>query len=101
MDKIEKTLELLRSGTVNIYSEDELIKAIKSGKKLKVKLGADPTAADLHLGHMVVFSKLKAVNGPNVRAHLRRRLPFARARSSGAAPGSAARLVFGRTALVL
>jgi len=59
MDKIEKTLELLRSGTVNIYSEDELIKAIKSGKKLKVKLGADPTAADLHLGHMVVFSKLK------------------------------------------
>ena len=59
MDKIEKTLELLRSGTVNIYSEDELTKAIKSGKKLKVKLGADPTASDLHLGHMVVFSKLK------------------------------------------
>ncbi|HEX4068791.1 MAG TPA: tyrosine--tRNA ligase [Candidatus Babeliales bacterium] len=59
MDNIEKTLELLRSGTVNIYSEDELVKAIKSGKKLKVKLGADPTASDLHLGHMVVFSKLK------------------------------------------
>ncbi len=59
MDNIEKTLELLRSGTVNIYSEDELVKAIKSGKKLKVKLGADPTACDLHLGHMVVFSKLK------------------------------------------
>lgn len=59
MENIEKTLELLRSGTVNIYSEDELVKAIKSGKKLKVKLGADPTASDLHLGHMVVFSKLK------------------------------------------
>lgn len=59
MDKIEKTLELLRSGTVNIYSEDSLFSAIKSGKKLKVKLGADPTASDLHLGHMVVFSKLK------------------------------------------
>ena len=59
MDNTEKTLELLRSGTVNIYSEDELVKAIKSGKKLKVKLGADPTACDLHLGHMVVFSKLK------------------------------------------
>ena len=59
MDKIEKAVELLRSGTVNIYSEDELLKAIKSGKKLKVKLGADPTASDLHLGHMVVFSKLK------------------------------------------
>ncbi|HLJ30960.1 MAG TPA: tyrosine--tRNA ligase [Candidatus Babeliales bacterium] len=59
MDKIEKTIELLRSGTVHIYSENELIQAVKSGKKLKVKLGADPTAPDLHLGHTVVFSKLK------------------------------------------
>lgn len=59
MDSIEKTIELLRSGTVNIYSENELINAVKSGKKLKVKLGADPTAPDLHLGHTVVFSKLK------------------------------------------
>ncbi len=56
---IEKTIELLRSGTVNIYSENELVSAIKSGKKLKVKLGADPTAPDLHLGHTVVLSKLK------------------------------------------
>jgi tyrosyl-tRNA synthetase len=45
--------------TVNIYSEQELIKSLQSGKKLKVKLGADPTAPDLHLGHTVVFSKLK------------------------------------------
>ena len=52
-------IKILTSGTVNIYSEDELVKAIKSGKKLKVKLGADPTAADLHLGHAVVLSKLK------------------------------------------
>lgn len=59
MNTIEKTLELLTSGTVNIYSENELVSAIKSGKKLKVKLGADPTAPDLHLGHTVVFSKLK------------------------------------------
>jgi tyrosyl-tRNA synthetase len=59
MDTIEKTLELLTSGTVNIYSENELVSALKSGKKLKVKLGADPTAPDLHLGHTVVFSKLK------------------------------------------
>lgn len=56
---IEKTIELLCSGTVNIYSQQELIEALKSGKKLKVKLGADPTAPDLHLGHTVVFSKLK------------------------------------------
>ena len=58
MNELE-IIQLLTAGTVAIYSEDELIKAIKSGKKLKVKLGADPTAADLHLGHAVVLSKLK------------------------------------------
>ena len=58
MNELE-TIQLLTTGTVNIYSQDELITAIKSGKKLKVKLGADPTAPDLHLGHAVVFSKLK------------------------------------------
>ncbi|HSC25102.1 MAG TPA: tyrosine--tRNA ligase [Candidatus Babeliales bacterium] len=59
MNTIEKTIEQLYSGTVNIYSETELIDALKSGKKLIIKLGADPTAPDLHLGHTVVFSKLK------------------------------------------
>lgn len=58
MNELE-IIKILTAGTVNIYSEDELVKAIKSGKKLKVKLGADPTAADLHLGHAVVLSKLK------------------------------------------
>lgn len=58
MNELE-TIKLLTAGTVKIYSEDELAKLIKSGKKLKVKLGADPTAADLHLGHAVVLSKLK------------------------------------------
>src|SRR5688572_14068542 len=58
MNELE-TIQLLAAGTVNIYSEDELVKAVKAGKKLKVKLGADPTAPDLHLGHAVVLSKLK------------------------------------------
>lgn len=52
-------ITLLTAGTVQIYSQEEFTTAIKSGKKLKVKLGADPTAADLHLGHAVVLSKLK------------------------------------------
>ena len=59
MDALKKTMDLLRLATVNIYSEQELIKHIEGGKRLKVKLGADPTAPDLHLGHTVVFSKLK------------------------------------------
>src|SRR5438477_9233120 len=58
MNELE-IVQLLTAGTVNIYSENELVNAINTGKKLKVKLGADPTAPDLHLGHAVVFSKLK------------------------------------------
>jgi hypothetical protein len=52
---------------------------------------------------LVRFEDTPAIDnrGPNVRAHLRRRMPFARAPSSGASPCSAACLVFGRTALVL
>ncbi len=53
------TVESLLLGTVNVYSEQELIKVVAQGKRLKVKLGADPTAPDLHLGHAVVLSKLK------------------------------------------
>jgi tyrosyl-tRNA synthetase len=58
MDALE-IVKQLTSATVNVYSEDELINSVKSGKKLKVKFGVDPTAPDLHLGHVVVFSKLK------------------------------------------
>lgn len=59
MNSIDKTIDLLKLATVNIYSEQELVKSLQGGKKLKIKLGADPTAPDLHLGHTVVFSKLK------------------------------------------
>lgn len=52
-------LEILKSGTVQILPEDLLLKKLKSGKKLKIKLGADPTAPDLHLGHVVVLNKLR------------------------------------------
>lgn len=57
--ELHKAIELLRSGATHIYSDHELVDALKSGRRLKVKLGADPTAPDLHLGHTVVFSKLK------------------------------------------
>ena len=56
---IKKNLEILRSGTVQILPEADFIKKLESGKKLKIKFGADPTAPDLHLGHVVVFNKLK------------------------------------------
>lgn len=59
MNERKKEVELLLSGAVNVYSEQELIKKLKKGAPLKIKLGADPTAPDLHLGHVVVLSKLK------------------------------------------
>ena len=56
MNDLFKTLQ---QGTVQIVPEDELRKKLASGKKLNIKLGMDPTASDLHLGHAVVLSKLK------------------------------------------
>lgn len=55
----EKTLELIKAGTARITPEDALLKKLKKGVPLTVKLGADPTSPDLHLGHAVVLSKLR------------------------------------------
>src|SRR6266576_1979066 len=61
---IDEQLEYLRKGTTEIIREEELRakleKSAKSGKPLRVKLGLDPTAPDIHLGHTVVIRKLKA-----------------------------------------
>jgi tyrosyl-tRNA synthetase len=58
MDKLQE-VALLQTGTADIIPEQEFIKKISSGKKLKIKLGMDPTAPDLHLGHAVMLRKLK------------------------------------------
>src|SRR5579872_1023629 len=56
MDKIN---ELLTRGVDSIYpSKDELEKVLRSGKKLKIYQGFDPTGMQLHVGHMVGFRKL-------------------------------------------
>lgn len=60
---VEEQLAALRKGTAEIIREEELrAKLDRSrtlGKPLRVKLGVDPTAPDLHLGHIVVLRKLK------------------------------------------
>ena len=53
-------LSQIRRGTNEIISEEELVKKLNSGKKLRIKLGVDPTAPDLHLGHSVIINKLKS-----------------------------------------
>ncbi len=55
----EESLSLIKRGTAEILPENELEGLLKSGKKLRVKTGFDPTAPDLHLGHTVLLNKLK------------------------------------------
>jgi tyrosyl-tRNA synthetase len=52
-------LEELKRGVVDIVSDEELIEKLKRGRPLKVKVGFDPTAPDIHLGHTVVLQKMR------------------------------------------
>lgn len=56
---LQKTVEIIKDGTANLINETELCSKLEQPRKLRIKLGADPTAPDLHLGHAVVLSKLK------------------------------------------
>lgn len=55
----KKQLELIRRGTVDLISEEELTSKLTKKKSLKIKAGFDPTAPDLHLGHFVLLRKLR------------------------------------------
>lgn len=61
---IQEQIEFLTKGTVDVIPVEELKakleKSAATGRKLRIKLGADPTAPDLHLGHSVVIRKMKA-----------------------------------------
>jgi tyrosyl-tRNA synthetase len=59
MSAIEQAIRTIRRGSDELIVEEELKKKLASGRKLRVKLGLDPTAPDLHLGHTVVINKLR------------------------------------------
>lgn len=52
-------LELIMRGVQDIYSKEDLIKKLEENRPLRIKLGMDPTAPDLHFGHTVVLNKLR------------------------------------------
>jgi len=60
---VDEQIAYLRKGAAEIIREEDLraklAASLKTGKPLRVKLGVDPTAPDLHLGHTVVLRKLK------------------------------------------
>src|SRR2546428_5691438 len=55
----EEALAFLKQGAAQIISEDELRNKLALGRPLRVKLGVDPTSADIHLGHTIVLRKLR------------------------------------------
>ena len=61
--EVQRQLSILRRGTAEIVSEEglaaKIMSSLVSGKPMRVKLGADPSAPDLHLGHAVVLDKLR------------------------------------------
>ena len=59
MMTIDQQLEVIQRGDDEILPLDELKKKLEKNKPLRIKLGMDPTAPDLHLGHTVVMNKMK------------------------------------------
>lgn len=61
--EVSRQLEVIRRGVAEIVPEEELVakvrKSVATGTPLRVKLGMDPTAADIHLGHTVVLTKIR------------------------------------------
>jgi tyrosyl-tRNA synthetase len=57
---VSEFFERLRERAVEIHVEDHLRSRLERGDKLRVKLGLDPTAPDLHVGHLVVLDALRA-----------------------------------------
>ncbi|MCF0230799.1 MAG: tyrosine--tRNA ligase, partial [Enterococcus sp.] len=55
----QEQLHIIKSGTSELIPESELLKKLKRGKSLNVKLGVDPTAPDIHFGHAVPLRKMR------------------------------------------
>ncbi|WP_269438221.1 tyrosine--tRNA ligase [Phosphitispora fastidiosa] len=62
-NEVKKQLEIIKRGVAELVPENELVeklkKSVKTGQPLHIKLGLDPTAPDIHLGHTVVLQKLR------------------------------------------
>ena len=56
---MKESLELIKRGIDEVLTEEDLVSKLKSKKQLTVKVGFDPTAPDLHLGHTVILNKMR------------------------------------------
>ena len=55
----KKQLQIIKQGIDEIIGEDDLVQKLKDNKILTIKVGFDPTAPDLHLGHTVILRKMR------------------------------------------
>ena len=56
---MKESLELIKRGIDEVLTEEDLVSKLKSKKQLTIKVGFDPTAPDLHLGHTVILNKMR------------------------------------------
>lgn len=74
LKQVERQMEIIRRGVAEILPEAELkqklYKSVETGLPLKIKLGLDPTAPDIHLGHTVVLNKLRQFQDLGHEVHL-------------------------------
>ncbi len=72
--EVQRQFDLLRRGAAEIVPEDEfrakLARSVRTGQPLRVKLGLDPSAPDIHLGHTVVLHKLRQFQELGHEVHL-------------------------------
>ena len=59
MSDLKQQLEIIKQGIEEIIGEDDLVQKLKDNKTLTIKVGFDPTAPDLHLGHTVILRKMR------------------------------------------
>ena len=59
MADVSEALARIKRGCDELIVEEEMVRKLKTGRVLRIKLGLDPTAPDLHLGHTVVINKLR------------------------------------------
>jgi len=69
MSADNEALALIKRGADEILIESELVERLKSGRRLRIKAGFDPTAPDLHLGHTVLINKLRQFQDLDMRCY--------------------------------
>ncbi len=71
---VNEQMDVIKSGVIDLLPEEEMVKkieySIKSSKPINVKLGADPSRPDLHIGHAVVLHKMRQFQNLGHRATL-------------------------------